>query len=152
MPIIYSYQKYIDRLISRTLRLPEESTTHSLIGTELATVDGITYVSLPEGAVLPSEQPDEIAASIQQITLTDEQRDAIKAASPHVKLINARVIERVRSRYNAEDESKYARIGVGVALGMYTFQPGEQAELIAFGTFVQDARAWGRAEKAKLGL
>jgi len=58
----------------------------------------------------------------------------------------------VRERYGASDEAKYARIGVGVALGAYAFGPGEQDELLAFGTYVEQCRAWGRAERAKLGL
>lgn len=124
----------------------------SPIGTELATIDGITYVCLPDGAVLPIEQPVELADSIQQITLSDEQKKAIKAVSPHIRLINERVVEQVRARYATEDEAKYARIGIGVALGIYSFQPGEQAELVEFGNFVQAARDWGRAEKIKLGL
>jgi len=134
------------------LRLPEEPIAHNAIGTELATVDGITYVSLPDGTELPADQPLEISASIQSIILTDALKTAIKAASPHVELINKRVVEQVRSKYSTEDEAKFSRIGVGVALGMYTFLAGEQEELAVFGNFVQAARDWGRAEKAKLGL
>ena len=152
MPTIYSYQKYTDSQISRTLRLPEDSVTLIPIGTELATIDGITYVSIPDGVVLPADQPTEISASIQVVILSDAQKSAIKAISPHVALINARVIERVRDKYSIEDELKFARIGIGAALGIYAFQTGEQAELTAFGDFVQQWRTWGRNEKAKLGL
>lgn len=52
MPTILSYRKFTNAVISRTLRLPEDA-THSPLGTELATLaDGLTYVSLPDGAVL----------------------------------------------------------------------------------------------------
>jgi hypothetical protein len=37
-------------------------------------------------------------------------------------------------------------------LGVYTFEPGEQAELLAFGAYVEQCRQWSRDEKAKLGL
>ncbi|MGZ8927131.1 MAG: hypothetical protein ACXW03_01605 [Methylobacter sp.] len=152
MPQIYSYTKKINNINSYLLRLPENAETLSPIGTELATIDGITYVSLPDGAVLPAGQPAEIAASIQTVTLTDAQKTAIKAVSPHVALINARVIERVRDKYSIEDELKFARIGIGAALGLYAFQPGERAEMTAFGDLVQQWRTWGRNEKTKLGL
>jgi hypothetical protein len=35
---------------------------------------------------------------------------------------------------------------------MYPFGPGEQAELVAFGAYVEQCRQWGRDERAKLGL
>jgi hypothetical protein len=59
---------------------------------------------------------------------------------------------RIRARYSLSDEQYFARIGVGVALGSYTFEPGEQDALIAFGAHVEAARQWGRDERAKLGL
>lgn len=152
MPSIIGYRKHIDEQTTRELRLPEDPTTRQRLGTELATVEGITYVALPDGAALPAKQPQEIAANVAPVTLTDALRDAIKAASPHCALISARMQEQIRARYSLEDEQYFARIGVGVALGAYTFEPGEQAALLAFGAHVESVRAWGRAEKAKLGL
>ena len=43
-------------------------------------------------------------------------------------------------------------IGVGVALGAYTFEPGEQESLLAFGAHVEGVRQWGRLEREKIGL
>lgn len=57
-----------------------------------------------------------------------------------------------REKYSAGDEAKFARIGVVAALGAYTFAPGEQDDLVAFGAHCEAARAWGKAERAKLGL
>jgi len=152
MPTIYSYQKYTDQQISRTLQLPEDPETLGPLGTELATIDGITYVSLPDGAVLPSEQPAEIAASIQPITLTDAQKIAIKAGSPHVKLIEKRMIEQIRSRYTIDDEMYFARIGVGASNGLYVPTVDEMQAMTVFGEFVEAVRQWGRDQRALLGL
>ena len=60
--------------------------------------------------------------------------------------------EKIRASYSAEDEAYYSRIGVGVALGSYEFEPGEQAALLEFGSFVESVRLWGREQRAELGL
>lgn len=138
MTSIVSYQKYIDTITTRTLRLPEGGHLQP-IGTELATLGDTTYVSLPDGAVLPDNQPVEIVASIQSVTLTPELCDAIKAASPHVRLINQRIIERIRERYSADDEIKMLRLA-----------PSD--ETTAWNAYVESCRAWGREQKAALGL
>lgn len=117
--------------------------------TELCTIDGVTYVSVPDGIVLPV-QPAEISVNVA--TLTDALKEQIKSASLHVQLTYERTEALIRSKYSVSDEAKYARIGVGVALGSYTFGAGEQAELMAFGAHCEAARQWGRDERAKLGL
>lgn len=121
------------------MRLPEDAATHRPLGTELATVDGVTYVALPDGAALPANQPAEVSASIQLVTLTDTLRDAIKAASPHYALINARVIEQIRTRYSQDDEIKCLRLA-------------PSPETTAWNAWAEDCRTWGKQEKTKLGL
>jgi hypothetical protein len=138
MPSIVSYRKFIDSQVTRELRLPEDS-AHQRLGTELATIEGVTYVSLPDGATLPAEQPQEIAESISAVTLTDALRDAIKAASPHVRLINERVREAIAERYSFADEIKLLRIA-------------PSPECVAYNAYAEECRAWGRDEKANLGL
>ncbi|ODT38036.1 MAG: hypothetical protein ABS55_01720 [Lautropia sp. SCN 70-15] len=117
--------------------------------TELCTLDGVTYVAIPAAALLP-DQPPEI--TIEPVDMTPELREQIKAASPHCALIAERMESRIRSKYSQSDEAYFARIGVGAALGVYTFEPGEQDEMLAFGAWVEAARQWGRDERAKLGL
>ena len=122
-------------------------------GQEIATLpDGRTIVVINDGYTLPDNQPEAIAGSITVLAPTVDDIAEIKSASPHVAMINARTEAMIRERYTLSDEAKYARIGVGVALGAYVFQPGEQDELLAFGEFCEAARAWGRVEKAKIGL
>ena len=117
--------------------------------TELCTLDGLTYVAVPAAALLPDQPPE---LTIEPVTLTPELRDALKAASPHCRLITERMEMRIRSKYSLSDEQFFSRIGVGVALGAYTFGVGEQDALLAFGAYVETARQWGRDERAKLGL
>ena len=110
------------------------------IGTELATLLGITYVSLPNGAVLPANQPAEIAASIiNPAALTPALVLDIKAASPHVRLINDQVTAQIAALYSMADEIKLLRTA-------------PSPEHTVYNQHAEDCRAWGRAEKAKLGL
>ena len=138
MPSIISYRKYVDALITRELRLPEND-NHQRIGQELATIDGVTYVALPDGAVLPGNQPAEIVGSIDTETLTDALRDQIKAASPIVRMINTQVSGRIAERYSVSDEIKLLRTA-------------PSAEFEVYNAFAEDCRAWGREQKSAIGL
>lgn len=100
----------------------------------------MTYVALPDGVTLPSEQPEEIAGSIvNPVTLTDTLTAAIKAASPHVRLIDERVRDRIALEYSTADEIKMLRLA-------------PSAESTAYNSYVEACRDWGRAERAALGL
>jgi len=102
--------------------------------------------------VLPAGQHDEIAVSIQTVTLTTAQIAEIKSVSPHVRLISDRMQQMIRDAYSLEDEQYFSRIGVGVALGAYVFQAGEMDALLAFGAHVEAVRQWGRDRRAEIGL
>ena len=146
--MIYAYTKVSTPYTIIQMALPYEMDSENQC-TELCTLEGVTYVSVPDSVTLP-DQPAEL--TITEATITPELRDAIKAESPHVALIAKRMEMRIRERYSLSDEQFFARIGVGAALGAYTFAPGEQDELLAFGAYVEAARQWGRDERAKLGL
>lgn len=79
-----------------------------------------------------------------------EEMDAWK--QQRLQAINDEIQVKIRSKYSLEDEQYFARIGVGKALGAYEFQEGEEAELLAFGAYVESIRQWGRDERAKLAL
>jgi len=152
MAQLFTYTKVVDAVTTHYLRFPELPEGQQT-GQELCTLaDGRTVVAVFDGFTLPADQPATVAASLAPLTPTAGELEDIKAASPIVQLIYADTEQRIRSKYSASDEAKYARIGVGVALGMYAFGPGEQDELIAFGTYVEQCRTWGRAERAKFGL
>ena len=146
--MIYAYTKVSTPYTIIQMALPYEMDSENQC-TELCTLEGVTYVSVPDSVTLP-DQPAEL--TITEATITPELRDAIKAASPHCALIAERMEARIRSKYSLSDEAYFARIGVGAALGAYTFDPGEQDELLAFGAYVEACRQWGRDERAKLGL
>lgn len=146
--MIYAYTKVSTPYTIIQMALPYEMDSENQC-TELCTLEGVTYVSVPDSVTLP-DQPAEL--TITEATITPELRDQIKAASPHCRLITERMEMRISSKYSLSDEQYFARIGVGAALGAYTFAPGEQDELLAFGAYVEAARQWGRDERAKLGL
>ena len=146
--MIYAYTKVSTPYTTIQMALPYEMDSENQC-TELCTLGGVTYVSVPDSVTLP-DQPAEL--TITEATITPELRDQIKAASPHCRLITERMEMRISSKYSLSDEQYFARIGVGAALGAYTFAPGEQDELLAFGAYVEAARQWGRDERAKLGL
>lgn len=96
----------------------------------------MTYVAVPDGVVLPL-QPVEIM--VVTVTLTDELREQIKATSPHVSLINRRVVEMIREKYSADDEIKIMSLPLST-------------ESAAYSAYVRSCREWGATEKARLGL
>ena len=140
MPSIYSYQKIIDAVTTHLLALPEDVTTHQKVGTELCTIGGITYVSIPDGYSLPSSQPSGISPTHVALPIADPLYTEICKASPHVRLINYQVQEMIAEQYSVCDELKLLRLG------------SSDPAFAAYNTFAESCRAWGKSEKAKLGL
>lgn len=135
MTSIVSYQKFIDAQRTVEIKLPEAGNGER-IGSELATIDGVTYVSLPEGAVLPT-QPEEI--TVTPVTLTPELKLAISDASPFVRMIRQMVAEKIAARYSVTDEIKLIRTA-------------PSAEFEVYNAYAEECRDWGREQKAELGL
>jgi hypothetical protein len=130
MAKFYKYRKATDYCTTHILLVPDGETGIA----ELCTIDGETYVSVPDAVTLPP-QPDEI--KVFAIELTAELDAAIRAASPHIALANERIVERIREKYSVNDELKMLRIG-----------PSPETE--AYNDHVEKCRAWGKAEKEKL--
>lgn len=142
---IYSYTPIIEsgpNGRSLLAKLPEGAI-------ELCVLDGLTYVSVPDGATLPEQHPEIVLSAV---TVDYGLREKLKKASRAVMLIDQGIVDTIRSKYSIDDEQYFARIGVGVALGAYTFEPGEQESLLEFGSFVEACRATGREQRAALGL
>ncbi len=135
MTSIYAYRKFIDAVRTVEIRLPEDE-NHQRIGTELATIDGETYVSIPDGQTLPT-QPAEI--TVREIQLTPELKQQISDASPHVRLIRQKVSDKIAEQYSMGDEIKLIRTA-------------PSAEFEAYNAYAEDCRAWGREQRAALGL
>ena len=136
MTYIVSYQKRFDALTTTTIALPENPNAPGVIGTELATIDGITYVALPDDAVLP-QQPTEIY--VTPVELTQKLKTDISEASPHVRLIRERVSAMIADRYSVGDEIKLLRTA-------------PSAEFEAYNAYAEECRAWGREQRAAIGL
>jgi len=135
MPSIIAYRKFITHEITQELRLPLDTNGNSL-GVELATLDnGITYVSLPDGAALPVDQHAEIIESVQTVILTGAQIEAIKSSSPYVRFINYHVSGQLDGGYGLTPEIEMLRT-----------MPDEYID------HASACRAWGEAELAKVGL
>ena len=137
MTKIYKYQKVQDAYTTYCLVEPDYNLleTEDRI-TELCTIDGVTYVSVPDSIALP-QQPEQI--TVEEVVLTDELNAAIKAASPHVQLVNERVGAKIREVYSLNDEIKMIRLS-------------PSAESTAYNEYVEACRDWGRVAKANLGL
>ena len=97
-------------------------------------------MSVPETVALP-DQPPIISKTLQEVGLEKDAAvvDAIIAASPAYRSINGRVVDMIRARYSVNDEIKMLRTG-----------PTKESE--AYNDYVEECRAWGRAEKERLGL
>lgn len=117
----------------------------------MATIDGVTYVAIPDGVELPP-QPEQIAGSVERVTLTNELREQIKAASLHCAFIAEQVQKEIRKKYSPEDEAYFSRIASLAALGEYQLQPDEKQRLLDYNAHIEECRAQGRAKRAALGL
>jgi hypothetical protein len=137
MPTIYKYLKISGQYTTYILAEPDYnlSETEERI-TELCTIDGVTYVSVPDGITLPA-QPEQI--TVEEVALTDELKAAIRLASPHVQLIDERVVMKIRERYSVNDEIKLLRLGAS-------------DDFTAYNDYIETCRAWGAAAKARLGV
>ncbi|MBT4876356.1 MAG: hypothetical protein HON48_14260 [Desulfobacula sp.] len=136
--MILKYQKIIDDYTTRTLIEPHYQEDAQRI-TELCTIGDDTYVHVPDSMVLP-EQPFDMDVTMESIVLTDEMRAEISAVSPHMRLINTRVVEKIRKKYSENDEMKMLR------------QLAQGAECQEYIEHIESCRAWGRTEKEKIGL
>jgi hypothetical protein len=155
MPSLITYRKATDSITTHTLRLPQPEKQGEQAGQELCTLsDGRTVVALFDGYTLPADQPAAIRASIEVLPepLPDDLRAEIRQASPHMRLIATRLIERIRAKYTQDDERFLTRIACGQALGTRTMTPDEQAMIADYQATAESARAWARAEREKLGV
>lgn len=153
MAKIYKYAKVVDKYTTHVLRaeLSVDNEASSPV-TELCTIDGWTYVSVPDGVILP-EQSKEVAETLKPVTLDAETKAAIGAASPHCRLIRERTKEKIRAELTLDDELKLIRdriAAIEAALTKIGTAAKPDSVYAAKDALVQAARDWGEAEKAKL--
>jgi hypothetical protein len=148
--MILKFQKITDNFTTHTLREPDYNDDDPRI-TELCTIGDDTYVHVPDDMVLP-EQPFPVETTLEQIILTDELKEEIKALSPHVRLSYKRLQERIRSRYSIEDEQYFTRISIGALNGSYAMQDDEPGLIAEYQAWVEECREVARLERVALGL
>lgn len=131
---IYKYQRVVnDGPDGFTLYFRNTETNDAI---ELAELDGWHYVFAPDSATFPAQHPE---IQWQAVILTDTIKEQIKLSSRACHLIDQRVVAQIRDRYSIDDEIKLLRIA-----------PSEETSV--WNAYVEDCRAWGRAQKAALGL
>lgn len=119
--------------------------------TEVAEIDGVHYVYVPDELIDKIPEQDE-RIQWKAVELTDELKAEIKKVSRLCFLIDQEMQQRIRAKYTLEDELYLNRITAGVMLGAYSFEAGEQEQVLEFGQFVEEVRQWGRQQRAKIGL
>ena len=124
-------------------RLPEH-------GMELCELDGVTYVTVPDGADPLPEQHAEI--TLEPVIVDASLRDRLLSESRACQLISQAIIDRIREKYPTDEELYFARIGIGSLTGLYQPSESEMQELASYGAYVESVREWGRQKRAELGL
>jgi len=141
--MIFSYKKKVDKFTTYTLLEPDYKEGEERI-TELCTIGGTTYVSVPDALTLPN-QPSQVQATLVEVVLTANLKKQIAKASPHIMLIRKRVINKIREKYDFSDEIKMTRQKVAG-------ETGADSDFNGYNTYVKQCIAWGSNQKAKLGL
>jgi len=135
MPKIYKYQKVTDKYTTYTAIDNGEEDKRI---TELCTIDGDTYISVPDDVILP-EQPTQII--LELVSVTAELKEQIEEVSPHIQLIKKRVKGKIREKYSIEDELNIIRNKInGKELSKYT----------EYNSYVESCILKGKLDKEKL--
>jgi len=147
---IVKYTKSANEWTDIVMRFPDstgaDDETHC---TELCTLDGVTYVAVPDNVTLP-EQPPEI--TVEPVTLTPELIAAIREASQHCAFIDERRQMMIRSRYSIDDEQYMNRLCAAHFVGATKITAAQLKMTREYHTYIEQCIAWAKAERAKLGL
>ena len=137
MPKIYKYRKVTDKYTTYTAIDNEEEDKKI---TELCTINGDTYISVPDGLNLP-KQPKEI--TLEPVIIDDILKEKIESTSPHLQLIKKRTIDKIREKYPIDDELKIIRNKINEKdIEKYT----------EYNNLVEECIAEGKVKKEKLGI
>lgn len=133
MAKIYSYKKIADAVTTKQLD------TSGIDGAvELCEINGLTYVSIPDAAKVATQ---DAAIDAKEVTPNAAQKTALRAKSYVVKFIKQQVRDRIREKYDLDDELKLLRL-----------RDKDATAWTAFETYVEECRSWGETEIAKLGI
>ena len=130
-------------MIKKYKKITDKYTTYSICEegiTELCTINGDTYISVPDDVILP-KQAEQI--KLVPVTLTAELKEQIEEASSHIQLIKKRIREKIAEKYSIEDELKIIRNKInGVDVDKYT----------EYNAYVEGCIAEGKVKKEELGI
>lgn len=133
MPEIYSYTKVVNEITTKQLD------TSGIEGAvELCEIDGITYVSIPDAATVAKQ---DASIDAKAATLDAKKKEEIRTASYVVKFIKQQVRDKIREKYELDDELKLLRL-----------RDTNKDEWDKYNAHAESCRAWGEAEIAKLGI
>lgn len=99
----------------------------------------MTYVSIPADAAIDYDQHEEVLGTMEIVEIDTETRERICAESTHISLIRDRVRDKIAELYSVHDEIKLIRTAPSHEFDVYN-------------EHVEACRAWGREQKALLGL
>jgi hypothetical protein len=117
----YKFRQIINSVTTLSLVEPD----YQLLGLVdrvrvIGELDGFIYVEVPDSITLPSSQPVELVE-----------------ANYKEDKIDAQVVDKIRNRYSVSDEIKLLRTA-------------PSAEATAWNGYVEECRAWGKAQKEML--
>jgi len=143
MAVLYAYTKVSDEYTTYQIAAPVDGSAVELC----LLSDGRTVVSVT------GELPDQpVQITVSRLVVTQELISEVREKSPHLKLIDSLVDQRIRSKYPLDKELYLARISIGSLSGAYEYKQGEAEEVAAFGQYAEQARLWGKEQRAELGL
>ena len=117
---------------------------------DLCFYEGFRYVSIP--TEVQFEVPEEISQSWIEVVLNEASSEALKKECFIVKIINDRLIEKIRKKYSLNDELYYARITSGSLLGTYIMANDEEQMIAQYQVDIENYRAQAKAERIELGF
>lgn len=133
MPDIYSYTKVVNETTTKQIDM---SGIEGAV--ELCEIDGITYVSIPDAASVAKQ---DAAIDAKVATIDAKKKEEIRTASYVVKFIKQQVRDKIREKYELDDELKLLRL-----------RDTNKDEWDKYNAHAESCRAWGEAEIAKLGI
>jgi hypothetical protein len=160
MPKIMSYIIERDKHTSYTLTHPDYMISDQGRVSELCTIDDLTYVSVPDGAILPM-QSTQVQKTLKEIVLSEELRDKIKVASVHYKLIEERlndilpIMKPEDGRYfmlsfdSVKMDAEKVKYGIADVLNV---KEALKPHIKNTAGYVQEIEQWGSDRKGCLGL
>lgn len=106
MSKIYTYKKITDEFTTHTLFEPYQEDEVGTRIIELCTIDGRTYVFVPDGVSLP-KQKKIIAQSLKEVTLDTKLKAKIIEKSSYLQLTKKRMEGKTtKVRYSKHDENQ----------------------------------------------